>query len=50
MRPSQSFLVALLVVLAGGDSVVRDAAAWFFALAGVRFHVPNCYIGSGPGC
>jgi hypothetical protein len=50
VRPSQSFLVTALSLLAGGDNVVRDAVALFFAAAGLRLHVPNCYIGSGPAC
>lgn len=50
MRPSQPFLIAVLTALAGGDSFVRDVAAWLMAFAGVHLHVPNCYVGSGPAC
>ena len=47
---SQSFLVTVLALLAGGDSVVRDAALFLCALAGAHWHAPNCYVGSGPAC
>jgi hypothetical protein len=49
-RPSQAFLVTVASAIAGGDTVVRDVFSVAAVVFGVRLHVPNCYVGTGPGC
>ena len=50
MRLSQEFAAVVLIVLAGGYAVVREALILGFALFGFHFPFTNCHVGSGPGC
>lgn len=48
--PSPEFAALTLVLLAGGDTVVRDAFLLVLLFFGIHVSVPNCYVGSGPAC
>lgn len=49
-RLSPECAATLLVALAGGDTIVRDVFALLLLIVGIHVPVPNCFVGSGPGC